>query len=200
MLISGRNKNCSYYTLRRLLILPDYMYDKGLINSYLYTKDITQLNKYNDNKHIFLKLDLNFIKEGYKEDCPLHDILIEFTNRLKNSYTSEVLYKNEIIDIRIYGEFVIIVMKLNKEFYDDVDVFIKGKYSQFSELAKKSALRSIAEFSTSSGKQTRNKLWSLFYPTVIEKNQIEEMFNCWIDKEFQTMSKPIIEEETLKLK
>jgi hypothetical protein len=188
-MIINKEKNASYYTIRRLTALPEAIYIQALVDSYLYIDKGSDLEKYNDNKHIFLKLDASWIYQRYPNGIP------EYIERLGYNYRDVLLSKRELVDYKLFGEYLILVLHLNPEFYPDVALFLEGKYSKFSDIAKKVILNGVPE--TKNG--FRDSHWSIMNPTKVEKQKLEEYWECRLPDDFQVMSKPNLEEETLRI-
>lgn len=161
-----------------LFILPliansknkDYMnYESYLYNSYLH---FDNYNTYNDGKHIFLKYRFFSTEHFY-----------EMEKRL-------MLLPTFIKSIQPDKDFTIYIFKIQDQFYPDVKLFIKGKYSHISSTAK-------ARIILFHGIKMTDYIGQVLYKDKALKELLEFNLDCEIPENIDLLTKPNLEREKL---
>ena len=149
-----------------------YFYNKYLENCYLYDSNFPGLS---DNKHLFVSYRF-FETELYKE---VEKLLT------KSKYYLRTYEPN--------AQFSIYIFEIPEVYHKDVELFIKGKYSEFSENAKQKII-SFGQY-----KQT-DILYQVLYKAEDLRKSMEKTLGCKISKKSELMNYPNLIKEEYKNK
>lgn len=197
MFVQQRTFNCSYYGLRPLLYLQSDLYKKAVLNTYCFVDQTTKVLSY--PKSVYLLLDKAKINTEIlqKQSDDSTDFEVDYIDQMLLPYYYTHGIYDELVDWYENDTNLLLVAKLQECFFDDYLLFFEGKYSHYSEQAKKKALQTEPKAMELNGKFYRNSYWSLFYPGESERRIVEQIFETKLETVPETMHIPIKSQETL---
>lgn len=175
ILRTGKLTKSSTY-LFPLITMPNederyYCYSSYLENCYLYHQDFPDLN---DDKHLFVQYRF-FDTRNYKL---LESIIFENKNFIKTYEPN--------------NQFTIYIFEIPKQYHQDIQRFLEGKYSQISQNGKKA----IVKFHEL---KERSSLVQILTKDSKLREQLEEDLGVPIPESMDLLDTPVIEEETCKI-
>lgn len=172
-------QNKATHFLLPILGYSNDFYTSLYINTYIIPGDNPKLIC------VFENMSKEDLKMNYEGDAFLAQLY-----RLNNhSSLEDVYYDDEASEI-------VFVFNIDKVYKEDINKFIKGQYSQFSELLKKQ----IMKFNERATGKTKYKItiFDALYPSEAKRSEVAERVGVKVSEILEVFDSPDIEHETYR--
>jgi hypothetical protein len=191
-LLQKSKYNKSAYFILPLLNIPFREFNQGVggfINTYMDSNLYFSNEKINERIQVLPPLD-------YYIHVLLNRRVLDF-----DSFDCCIQINSGLIEARQDKDFVLFVYRIPMPYHSTVNLFWKGKYSQFRKDVKQTISKYIKKEvrNTQTNKIEENINWRALFPNEESREALSILLSTPINKDMEILSKPKAQDETLPI-